>query len=122
MVLLFLTAVATATAVGMLHGGRSEAPTWRLVIAWLSGIAAIWFAVVLFILTSSPDWDDPDAPSIYPLIGPVVEEIGAAVSVALSTAYMLWLRRKPPFIYIALPILGLVICYWVVTLLVYHWL
>jgi uncharacterized membrane protein YccC len=120
--LLFLTVVATATTVGMLRGGRAEAPTWRLLVAWLSGIAAIWSAVALFILTSSPDWDDPDAPSIYPLIGPAVEEIGATVSVALSTAYMLWLRRKPPFIYIALPILGLVICYWVVILLFHHWL
>ena len=106
--------LAAAVALGIiamisaLRGGRTDR---HQMIAWIAGVVAVNSAAALMAWSNSTDWDDPDAPNRWPVDDTVI----AAIAIGLSAAHALWLRR-PAVLYLALPVLVLMVWLWLSTI------
>ena len=105
---IFLAAAAAAVVVWALLKGPGDAPSWRLVIAWVAGVVAVHCLAVLAILAAYVEWDDPSSSS---RLGPLGEPIVAIAAMCLSAVFALFLRRKA-VLGLALASLPLMAWYW----------
>lgn len=81
-----LTVVVTA----LLYGGVADKSSFRLIVAWISGVLALnvlgWFVILLRLR----DWDDPSSGRWGSLGDPIV----AIAIILLSIAFALFIRRR----------------------------
>lgn len=92
-----------------MRGGVTDAPNWRLAVAWAAGVAALHSVAVMVLLVSDTDWDDPSSPN---RLGSLGEPMVAAAALAFSVALALVLRRRA-VAYLALAVLPLLVWHWI---------
>lgn len=77
----------------LLFGGVNDKPTWRLILAWVIGVFALYTLAALVSFNALPTWEDRSAESWEHRVS-WPHRFLAMITILLSIMYALFLRRR----------------------------